>query len=323
MKKLVLISALLTAVIFVTAQNTYKDFNYDKIVKDKLGPVKKDLRSGKVFISDFVLKQTTAVSASAQGFGGMTGGNSKTSLALALSGITEANYQKIVDELYNEMISQLKALGVEIINEDKALKAFEENDFKEKIIAEKIGGKAKYLTKKTLALAEFRPSNKLIITRDQKDLNSMANFSAQMAEQKTGRKMAKSLDAAIIKFEFTIGIADIKTRNSVISDISAVKAWPMLKVRSRATIYGGKRGAIGNLYTKKEINKINHWVINLSKKGRIDAWDKGQSGNKYMGWSRTKATNPIVANEAIFLNELKGIISNLNKVYLADIKDKM
>jgi len=323
MKKFVLLSALFAAVFSITAQTTYKDFKYDKLVKAKLGPVKKDIRTKKVFISDFVLKQTTALSASAQGFGAVGDeGGSKTSLALALYGVTEPNYQKVVDKLYSEFVSQLKQAGFQIINDDAGYQAYKENGFKEKIIAEKIGGEAKVLTKKTLAIAEFRPSDKLIVMRDQQDLNSMANFSAQMAEQKIGRKMAKSLDATVLKVEFDIGIAAIKLKSSVLSDFSAVKAWPMLKVNGRASLYGGKRGALGSAYTKKPVEEINYWVQNLSRKGRIEAWNKA-TDDSYLGWSRKAATSPIVANEKEFLTELEGAISNINKVYITEIKDKL
>jgi len=63
-------------------------------------------------------------------------------------------------------------------------------------------------------------------------------------------------------------------------------------------------------------------VQNLNRKGRIEAWNKA-TDDSYLGWSRKAATSPIVANEKEFFTELKGAISNINKVYITEIKDKL
>lgn len=319
-------ATLITLIIFLWAvgfaQKTYQEVDYGKIVKAKIGSAKKVLKTKRIFISDFVVRQVTAVSASAQGFGGLTGGSSKASVALALSGVRAGAYQKIVDDLYQEVVTELEDLGFEIMSDQEAVEAFNRLNLGKKIIAKPSEGEPKYLTKKAEALAELRPSNKICIYRDQSRLNSGAEFLSDNADRKIGRKLSKELDAAVMTFEFRIGLAGIKTRNSVVTSISKVKAYPMLMVTMESLIFGPRASEVGWIYTKKSIDGINYWVENLGKKGMVKSVADG-TRTGYMGWAKTEMTSPIIAREAEFLKEVKGILSNLDKQIIKSIDEKI
>lgn len=301
-------------------QNDYnfEKVPYDKVTKCNFNQVKKRLKKKRAFIADFVLKQTTALAASAQGFGGAGGGSSKASLALALSGVDEAKYQQMVNELYAQVKIELEAQGFELITDETAKAAFTKMEFGDKIIAENIGGTPKLLDKGGFALAEFRPANKLIITRDQQGLNQVATAMEAMTDLKIGKQMEKELDAVIINIEYSIGIAAIEANSSYMTSISNVKAWPMLIISQNARVYGEK-GTMGACITTKPIEGINYWVQNLEKKGKIKVVSNAGSQG-YFGWKRTESNTPIIATEELFLKEVRGVIGKLNEKFTAGIK---
>ena len=321
MKKAGIILLFIFAISSINAQESYQDISYDKIVKAKLGPVKKVLRSKRVFISDFVIRQVTAVSASAQGFGALQGGSSKASLALALSGIESEKYQQAVNEMYDNFVAELQKQGFEIVSDEEAMKAYQSKDFAKRVVAKTPDG-PKVLTKKLEAVAEFRPSDHLAIFRDQKNLNTGADFASLMADKKIGKELSRAMDAAIITVDFKIGIAAIKTNNSIMTAVSAVKAWPMLRIDMTGQVYGKRISENGGFYTKKTVEDINYWVSNMDKKGKIKTHaDGGNLG--YMGWQRTEMTSPIIANEQDFLKEVRGVINGVNDQVAIEMGDKL
>ncbi len=137
MKKLSVFLAAFVIGATAFAQTYSGEVQVDELASYRTGKFSKAPR--KVYIQSFRVLFQVMASATAKSSEGVRKGATKTSMAVAVTGVDLPDFQLVTDKLYNDLITSLKSKGFELVTADEAGKTEHYQDW-----VLKTGGTASY-----------------------------------------------------------------------------------------------------------------------------------------------------------------------------------
>lgn len=275
------------------------------------GSTGKFLEKNKTFVNNYTISQATVMK------GSETSAKAAVFSEASLFGISKEDYQKMVDELYQELISELESAGLSITNGDDVLatnyvqKQIQKDDKKsligstgtppsyegKKKISE--GSIAGYPAWAVLNDITFPPTN---VNRCMTWNPFLGNFYLKTASEGFNL-LGINYHVSFASFDGGKGYKDVK-----------LSTQPVIAVNATAGISNPKGG--GTVNYKKSVWGSADWV---SKMGKTKD-NKGDA--EFFGLARS-ADFAVTANSEAYLTELKAIISNLQKDMVKHILSTM
>lgn len=318
MKRIKALSILTIISFFIFSIHAQKDWSKVDFTKEYKGNVKfsggthKSLVKNKTFINSYTISQATVMK------GSETSATAGVYSEASLYGISKEDYQKMVDELYAELISELESIGITITDGEDVLatdyvKKQIEKDSKSSLIGS-TGNPPSYEGKKKITEGSITGYPAWAVLRDLTfpptnvnrcinwDPFKMGNFYAKTANEGYNL-MGISFHVTFASFDGGKGYKDVK-----------LSTQPVIAVK--ATIGVGSPGGGGGVTYKKDVWGSADWVKEM---GKIKD-NKGDA--EFFGLARS-ADFAVIADSDAYLAEVKAIISNLQKDIVKNIKSTL
>lgn len=309
-----IISILLSVAVFAQKDFSSVNFGDEYKVKTKIsGGFAKSLKSSPSFISNYQLHQATV----------MKGSESTATTAvfaeIKLNGITQESYQKLADEMYQELVSEFKNAGINIVNGEEVLqskpaqkkiaKAGNGDLFGKTSSNPAYEGKRKisegsmpgYGAWAVLRDISFPPSNTNLLFES----NTISNGTFQMG-------LAKKTAVNIITVDFYVSFASFDGGRGYKS--IGIEVNPVIAVNMIVGMYA-PNGSFNYIeYKKMPVWGTDEWSQGVSKTDENDGSAFGLSSS---------ADFQVTADEDKYITEVKSIISNLQKDMVKNIKSEL
>lgn len=302
---------------------TFAQTNWSKVdfTKDYKGTFKiggasvKSLKNNKTFVNSYRVSQATTMKGSEN-----TATKSVFS-EVSLAGIDNESFQQMVNELYKNMVSELESAGLQITKGDDVMETSFVKDRKEQGKKSEfigpVGENTMYDGSKKISEGtmsgygvfavsndvSFIPGDKIIYTSS--NLITSGNFYQKLAAKENINLLSVAYYVTFASFDGGRGYKDIKlSTNPVISvSVSVALVTP--------------NGAFNKIY----YNKLPVWGSGDWSEGIVKGKDNKNTA-ELLGLARS-AEYEINANSEKYLNEVKAIITNLQKDIVKGIKNSL
>ncbi len=319
--KLTLLFLAIILAIQSKAQKDWSKVDFDKEYKRSStikGSAAKLLSKNKVFIAGYTISQATEMKGS-ETSSALQSGSSKSVFAEAeLGGINREDYQQMVDKLFQDLVSELTAAGLNITNGDEiiassyAQKQLAKGD--KKIYIGTYGENPSYEGKRKLTDGSILGYPTWAVIRDLSfpptntnyySTNKLVygNFYQKLAESESCNLLYVSFKITFAFFDGGRGYKDVKLATK-----------PAIAVKATVGLANAKGG--GQILYKKDVWGSDAWVKEMGKT------KDNQSTADFFGLARS-ADYAIIANSDDYLSEVNAIISNLQKDIVKGIKESL
>jgi len=292
------------------------DFTKDYKGKSKIGGgMAKSLKNDKTFVSSYAIGQAIVMKGS-ETSGALQSGSRKTVFSEAsLDGISREEYQQMSDELYQELIAELKNAGLNITTgEDVIASAFAKKQLAKDDAKIQIGstgnapsfdGKRKvdegsmpgYPVGQVLRDLTFPPRD---VNTYQTKKRIYGTFYQNLGVKEGFNLLHIKFFVSFASFEGGKGYKSVNLNTA-----------PQLAVKVQLWMMGPKGSA--DIWYEKDIYGNNDWLVEMGKT------KDNQGDAEFFGLARS-ADYSITANSSAYLSEVKSIISNLQKDIVKHIK---
>jgi len=309
----ILLSMMIVASAFSQKDWSKVDFadNYKRKVKLSSG-FSKELKSGKTFIANYQLHQATVMK------GSETTATSGVHAEISLNGIEVEAYQNLADEMYQELVSQLKSLGANIVTGDELLQSpyvqKKTGKVKEDDIIGNSGENPSYPGKKKITDGSIMGYGAWAVTRDLnfpvRNINYL--FKNNILGGSFLYKTAMKEKVNLMSVDFYISFASFDGGRGY-KDIS-IEVNPVIAVNMVVQLYGPKGGKNFVEYKKLPVWGGTDWSMGVEKTKENDGSFWGLSSS---------ADFQVTANAEKYMEEVSSIIQNLQKDMVQGIKEEL
>jgi hypothetical protein len=283
------------------------------------GKTAKLLTKHKVFVNNFEVKQATIAKGS-QSTSALQSGNPKTIYStVGLVGVSKEAYQQMVNNLHNQFLEELKAIGLDITNGDDVLNLpyVKKQIAKDKknTIAENTGNMMGYEGKKKVDSDRIPgyPNGSAAVRNDYTFVPQNVNRCINTNMMKSGNFYQKITDQGFnffnvryyvnfVSFNGSRGYKDIKIASVPVISVNVV------------VDYKGPKGAWQVFNYKKDIYSTNEsWIKDMRK-----VKDNSSTAN-FLGLASSFGYE-VDADSKAYLAELESILTNLQKDIVKNLK---
>lgn len=268
------------------------------------GSVAKSLKSESTFIQNYAIEQATMMVGSAS-----SSNNSSLFSGAALGGVSEAAIQHLTNELYADLVSKLKAVGLkitegeEVVNSDYANK---KRDDKSTFIGKKEGPEYEKLN----SLDDYSVRERMTFWPEN---TNIAYNTSLIKSGLFNQKLSKSTNTNFISVVYDVRFAQFDDAKGYKGKLYLTTK-PGLYVSVTFNIMNPK-GAWGSVSIGKgAIQGNNNWSKGLVEKSSKDGSFWGLSSS---------ADYALDADETVYIAELKALITSLQSAMVDAIKEKM
>ncbi len=315
MKKIKLLVILFALAFTANAQKDWSKVNFSKEYKSKFkisGGAAKVLKKNKTFVAGYTIGQATVMKGSEKT------ANAAVFAEASLAGVSPEAYQKMVDDLYKELIDELTKAGLtitdgeDVINSAFAKKQLAKGD--KKIIIGNTGDKPSYEGKKSVVDASifgytagagavmrdvsFPPRNKNIYITTKK---IYGNFYQNLALKEGFNLLFINFNVSFASFDGGRGYKNVKLSTK-----------PVISIKANVQLITPKGGYSWITY-EKEVWGSGDWSKGMGKTKD----NKSTAGLLGLARSSEYAIN---ADSQKYLSEVNDIISNFQKDIVKGIK---
>lgn len=306
MKKITLILALILTGTILQAQTDWSKVDFEKKynIKTKIpGGIAKSLKSEPTFLNDYKITQASLMKGVSQAGMMQKQGVGNVFGEAALAGVSAEALQKMIDELYAEFVTDLKAIGLNISDGQQVIDDAGSKKDKNNTVIGKTDGKPIYdktgLLDNTPDIKEqniFRPNNKNVYVTNARIPGNFYN------------NAAKKANVNMLTINYTVRFASFESTKKASSNTLTTTAG--LSILPTISIINPK-AAWGWIEFGKQVEADNGWSLGLVEEDARDG--------SFWGLS-SKGEYSIHADEAKYIAELKGAISSAQKAIVAQIK---
>lgn len=312
------ITILLSLIISVStfAQKDWSKVNFADDYKRKVkinGGFAKSLKSNPTFITNYQLHQATVMK------GSETTATTGVYADIAISGLDQEAYQKLADEMYNELIEELKAAGINVVNGEALFKTKTAqkklSNVKKGEVMGNTGDNPAYEGKMKIQNGAIIGYGAWAVTRDLSFPPSNTNILYTDNPVKAGpffMNLAKKGNTNIIHVDFYISFATFDGGRGY-KDIS-IEANPVIAVNMRVQMWAPNGSANYIEYKKLPVWGSDDWATGISKTGENDGSAFGLSSS---------ASFQVNADADKYMQETKSIILNLQKDMVKGLKEEL
>jgi hypothetical protein len=276
------------------------------------GASAKSLKNNKTFINSYTISQATTMKGSEKS------ATKAVFSEVSLGGLDNESYQQMVNELYKNLVEELKTAGLKVTEgEDVMATGFVKDKISNNKKDEYVGpvgentmyeGKKKitdgsmpgYRVWAVLNDVSFIPQGKIIYTTS--SIIKSGNFYGKLAAKENVNLLSIAYNVTFASFDGGRGYKDIKLSTN-----------PVLAVSVTVGL-GTPNGAFNKIY----YDKLPVWGSADWSEGIVKGKDN-KSTSEFLGLARS-AEYEITANSAKYLSEAKTIIENLQKDIVKGIK---
>lgn len=260
------------------------------------GGVAKELQKSPVFVCDYKMLQYVQQKSANQKGGGPT-----VFAEAVLGGVEKEAYQKLTDELYDHLVSELKKAGLKIADGEAVIKsetAQKVADGKKEYAVDYPGGVENEKALGTGEYAIFRPRRPQY-------------FSTKKIPGTFYMKLARKEDVNLIYTTYTFTFAGFDRSRGYSSKRTSVGPYLTVNINMSITTPKGKWTVA--TFKKAPIVANNSWSQGVEKTSEHDG--------SYWGLS-SKGSFTIHADQEKFLAEIKGMVKGAQEAMVAGLKEK-
>ncbi len=296
----------------VYAQTDWSDFDFIKECKVDTkfpGAVAKSFRDNPIFINDYFFMQASLMKGKSQAGVMQKQGVGSAFAEAALAGVSKEALQSLIDDLHKELVSGLKAAGFNISDGEALLqseyakgKADGKNVMIGKtdgtVIFDKVGG-TDPMVYDTRERSIFRPREKNVFLTSAK---ISGNFYQKLSTKENVNLLSIGYQIRFATFEGS----KTMTRNTLETQ-AGLSITPVIMIVN-------PKGSFAWIAFKRAVWGNNDWSKGLVKEGSFNGSLLGLS---------SKGEYAIHADEALYVQEVRNIISNLQKDLVLHIKSQL
>lgn len=294
------------------AQTDWTQFDFIKECKVDTkfpGSVAKSFRENPIFINDYTIIQASLMRGKSQSGVMQKQGVGNAFSEAALAGVSQEALQALINDLHKEFVAELKAAGLNVTDGDELIAS----DYAKS----KAGGKNVIIGKTdgTVVFDKVGPTNPMAYDVKEtnifrpKDVNVFVNPGA-IGGNFYGKLSIKE-NVNLISIAYQVRFATFEGSKTMTRNTIETKAG--LSITPVITIINPK-GAFSWIAFKKAVWGNNHWSKGLVTEGSFNGSLLGLA---------SKGEYAIHADEAAYIQELRDIVSNLQKDLVAHIKAQL
>lgn len=300
------------------SQKNWSKYDYSKEQKAKFsikGSSAKSLKNNKTFIAGYTISQATTMK------GSQRGATKSVFSEVSLGGLSNEQYQQMVDDLYNKFIEELNNSGLQITEGEDVLKTEYvkgklEKDRKDEYIGS-TGDNPAYDGKKKIQEGAMPGYGAWAVTRDvsfpprnkniylTSNIIKSGNFYGKLSNKENYNLLIVNFYVSFASFDGGRGYKDIKLATK-----------PVMAVSVKINLVT-PNGAYNKLYYKD----LPLWAGASWSEGIVKTKDN-KSTSEFLGLARS-ADYSITANSEKYITELKEIIDGFQKDIAKNIKENL